>query len=165
MGKKMNANAHRAVSDNFDEGRDVAAGRADAPSGGQYTQFRRALSAATAPKWQAETLAQVTALLKMRAGWDSYRAVPVRHDAAMFALTVLENVMSASTPSPSVVPSPNGGLQLEWHINHIDLEIHVLEPYKGEVWWYDHSTGSENTYVLTADLSALRAPIDKLTVS
>jgi hypothetical protein len=166
MGKIMSANTVKAViSENFDEGQDVSTGRADAPGGGQYAQFRRALSAATAPRWQAETLARVTALLKMRAGWDSYRALPVRHDAAMFALTILENVMRSSTPSPSVIPSASGGLQLEWHVNDIDLEIHVLEPYKGEVWWYDHSTGGESTHELTADLSTLRAPISKLTVS
>jgi hypothetical protein len=157
------ANALRSTAEKFDDSGPRNLGRTAVNS--SYPQFRRALSASLDPRWQAETLARMTALLKMPAGWDSYSAVPIRHDAAMFALTILENVMRSGTPSPAVVPASDGGLQLEWHENEVDLEIHVIEPYKGEVWWRDHSTGQETSYELTADLSGLRGPIEKLSAS
>lgn len=127
-----------------------------------FQNFRRAHVAATQPKWPTQVLAKMTDLLSFQPGWDSYRALALRHDAAMFAMTVLQNVMTSGTPEPSVVPSATGGVQLEWHDAGIDLEIHVLAPYEGEVWWRDHATGAEHASDLGTDLSVLHEPISKL---
>ncbi len=114
------------------------------------------------PTWPASVQAKLTALLEFEGGWDSYKAPALKHDAAMFALVVLQNVMAPGTPEPSVVPSADGGVQLEWHTKGVDLEIHVLGPYLGEVWWCDHSTDNEHTAELGKDFSFLHEPINKL---
>ena len=49
--------------------------------------------------------------------------------------------MRPRTPVPQVVPSPVGGVQLEWHEKDIDLELHITAPYECEVWFQDHRTG------------------------
>ena len=40
-------------------------------------------------------------------------------------LTILIEVLDSQTPPPSVVPTWEGGLQVEWHRNGVDLEIEV----------------------------------------
>jgi hypothetical protein len=127
-----------------------------------YPAFRRAHQAATQPLWQMHVLAKVTALLQLEPGWDGYRAPVPQRDAAMFALEILQGVMTATTPEPSVVPSSVGGVQLEWHDSGIDLEIHVAAPYSGEIWWFDHTANREHTAPLGQDLSTLHEPIARL---
>jgi hypothetical protein len=46
----------------------------------------------------------------------------------MAMVSVLNSIMRSDTPAPSIVPSPRGHLQAEWHIGGIDLEIEVLTP-------------------------------------
>jgi hypothetical protein len=130
----------------------------------QFLNFQRAYMEATSAKWPMNVLAKLTSLLELKPGWDSYNAASPRHDAAMFAAVVLQNVMTPGTPEPSVLPSSSGGIQLEWHDKGIDLEIHVVAPYTGEVWWFDHNTGVERTEDLGTNFSFLYDPISKLSV-
>jgi hypothetical protein len=129
-----------------------------------HPRFRQTFEAVSEPKWLREVLSKLTSLLKLPAGWDSYGAPAPSWDAAMFALTVLDSVMRPSTPSPSVVPTSTGGVQLEWHINKMDIEIHVDGPYAGEFWWRDHISGKEDFGDIdSADLTALVGPIARVT--
>jgi hypothetical protein len=156
----LRANTVRTVAEDLEEGHDPTATRVTAPrESSQFANFHRAYVTALEPKWQKEVLSRMTALLRHRAGWDSYGAQAPRYDAAMFALTILQRVMRGDTPVPFIVPSHMGGVQLEWHENQIDLEIHIVEPYKGDIWWRDHATGRETLVDLSQDLSGLRAPI------
>ena len=80
----------------------------------------------------------------------------------MFALTVLTQVMLPRTPIPQIVPSPGGGVQIEWHTKGIDLEFHIAAPYEGELWFEDH-TGVTVSKLVTDDLSDLQAAVHELT--
>ncbi|MBV8193882.1 MAG: hypothetical protein JOY64_29445 [Alphaproteobacteria bacterium] len=128
-----------------------------------YPRFRQSFEAVSEPKWPREVLSKLTSLLKLTDGWDSYGARAPSWDAAMFALAVLDSVMQPSTPSPSVVPTSSGGVQLEWHVNKMDLEIHVEGPYAGDYWWRDHVSGKEDFGDIdSADLTALLEPIARV---
>ena len=87
--------------------------------------FRRAYIKSTEPKWQKAVLRKMVELMDLPSGWDSYGAMKPNREAAMFALEVLERLMHVDTPVPSIVPSHSGGIQLEWHLNQVDLEIHT----------------------------------------
>ncbi len=64
--------------------------------------------------------AAVEELGTLRDGWDSHggraptKAALTAATGALFALR---------DHAPQVVPTPNGGLQLEWHESGVDLEI------------------------------------------
>ena len=60
-------------------------------------------------------------------GWDSYGAACVDHNAIRYVLRLLLRISSANTPAPSLVPLPDGGVQIEWHTTVGDLEIEVSE--------------------------------------
>ena len=58
-------------------------------------------------------------------GWDGSGAPPVSQLAVEVALAVLEESMSDDTIPPNFVPTNDGGLQLEWHANGIDVEVYI----------------------------------------
>jgi hypothetical protein len=104
-------------------------------------------------------------LLALPEGWNSYGASRTKKDAGMFALEILKKIMRPRTPIPQVVPTAAGGIQLEWHVKGIDLEIDILEPYKCELWYRDHQSQAEPTSVeFSNDFSVLREPIGQLTI-
>ena len=55
-------------------------------------------------------------------GWESEK---IRDSALDEMLSVLSNTLDSQTPTPTIVPTWEGGLQAEWHRNGVDLEIEV----------------------------------------
>lgn len=78
------------------------------------------------PAWFSEVVRRCSQLLSLRSGWDSYGARSVDVESIIAALQVLLLTMRPRTPTPELVPTPRGTVQLEWHIQGIDLEIDVL---------------------------------------
>lgn len=58
------------------------------------------------------------------------------------ALQLLGRVMSPDSAVPSVVPRFSGGLQLEWHMLGVDLEVE-FEPDGASSAWCAHASGRE----------------------
>ncbi|MBI2960196.1 MAG: hypothetical protein HYY28_07785 [Betaproteobacteria bacterium] len=114
--------------------------------------------------WQAQIVSSIDRLLRLPENWNSYGAPRIRHDTAMFAIVVLENIMIPGTPLPSVVPTTQGGIQFEWHENDIDFEIDVIEPYHCEFTFHDERNNTPPVEgELDNELIALEEPISLLT--
>ena len=75
------------------------------------------------PAWLAAISRQVHSFLSLREGWDSYGAPPVSERATRTILAAIQSLASSSTPIPSVAPTPDGGVQVEWHERGVDLEL------------------------------------------
>lgn len=121
------------------------------------------LSNEALPDWLSPTVPRIMQLLQLSDGWDNQGASAVRPDAAQFAITLLLGALQPKTPAPQIVPLANGGLQFEWHTNNIDLELEITRPNQSHVWFEDHNSGEEYDRPISADLTALREPIDRLT--
>lgn len=75
-------------------------------------------------------------------------------------ITVLADVLTASSPAPTLVPSPQGHLQAEWHLNGRHLEVEVVDPTHIAV---DYEGPEGNwTEVISLDLRRLVRAIDRL---
>lgn len=75
-------------------------------------------------KWFTSTFDAMVALLRhspIRSPMS--RRVQLKVVASM--LTILVEILDGRAPPPSVVPAWEGGLQVEWHRNGVDLEIEV----------------------------------------
>ena len=48
--------------------------------------------------------------------------------------------MRKDLPSPSIVPTSRGGVQIEWHVKGIDLEIEVVTPHRFQASFEDAVT-------------------------
>jgi hypothetical protein len=126
-----------------------------------YPRFYEQFNAAPERKWEVEVVSSLVKYAQMPQGWDSYNAQPLRRDAGLFALEILHSVMGPRTPVPQVIPSSQGGVQLEWHEKGVDLELHIAAPYECELWFRDHQDADAQPLVLelSSDFSALKKPI------
>lgn len=100
----------------------------------------------------AETLASFLALTP---GWDSYGARPVAQSVVSVAVQMLAQLLEPGVPVPNLFPTPDGGVQAEWHINQIDLEIEFISPGRLYLTFGDLRTGEAWDGELSADLKQL----------
>lgn len=85
------------------------------------------------PKWFQPVLHEIAALPWTTNIWssDANRMQPA---AVVRMLNVLVEILTEWTPTPSIVPTWEGGVQAEWHRNGVDLEIEVSP--KGEIEYF-----------------------------
>jgi hypothetical protein len=59
-------------------------------------------------------------------------------------------------PAPQIVPGSNGDLQIEWHTETIDIELHICAPYEVQAWRLTSSTGDDGEEInLTNDFTVV----------
>lgn len=117
------------------------------------------------PAWETAVLSELQRLAHLRTGWDSYGAPPIRWDACFFALLILQSSMRGDTPLPQVVPSSVGGVQLEWHEQGLDIELHITAPYECELWYQDQRNGMQPVSEdISNDFSSIQRLIAELTL-
>jgi hypothetical protein len=104
--------------------------------------------------WRDTIEAKLEKLVRLERGWDGYSAEPVAFANAVFALRMLESVCGVGCPAPQIVPGTSGDLQLEWHLERGDLELHVKGPNDVVAWRSDSGRG-EQQLNLRADFTAV----------
>ncbi|HEU0072433.1 MAG TPA: hypothetical protein VFS30_00340 [Dehalococcoidia bacterium] len=95
------------------------------------------------PVWLESVVRGLVGLMVLPSDWDSYGACPVEPAAAETSINVLGRVMAESTPSPQIVPTVTGGVQLEWHLGGVDLEIAIRPSGDAHVLFEDLGSGEE----------------------
>lgn len=93
--------------------------------GPQHTARYTAIGATDAA-WAAKVVDRLNELLDLKANWDSYGARPIQLGHVRLACEVLAHAMRYDIPLPSIVPTNRGGIQLEWHMRGVDLEVETL---------------------------------------
>jgi hypothetical protein len=73
-------------------------------------------------EWAAVMLNQ---LLDLPDDWDGDGAAPVDVTAARSAMDFLESIADLDTLRPEILPVPSGGVQLEWLVGGVGLEVEV----------------------------------------
>ena len=103
-------------------------------------------------EWFYPTLQAIAALPWQTDNW-SFGATRTQNSAVAYMLGILIAVLDSQTPPPAVVPTWNGGVQVEWHRNGIDLEIEV-DP-EGDIEYFYKSPTEECEGLISDDLSPL----------
>lgn len=93
--------------------------------------------------WVADTLLDLARLFELEPNWNSYGAHPIAPVAVGNAMAFMVKAMAADTTRPSVIASPRGGVQFEWHRNGIDLEIEATADGTFGVLFMDEGKGCE----------------------
>jgi hypothetical protein len=75
------------------------------------------------PAWLLPTIKCGGYLLALPAGWDQQGAPTIDSAYIQVALDSLYTFMSDRSSIPQWTPTQDGGVQLDWHENGIDLEI------------------------------------------
>jgi len=95
------------------------------------------------PEWLMPVLSALSELLALATNWDSYGAPSVDPRSVASALEALSWVMRSDTIVPTVVPTVQGGVQVEWHTRGIDLEIEVSPLGRAYVYFYDRQDDAQ----------------------
>lgn len=98
-----------------------------------------------------KAIRKVADTLSLEAGWNSHRARPIESASAKRAILLLGQIMQPEIPVPAVVPRVQGGLQLEWSVNGIDLEIYIDGPDRIRFFAEDLGSGEEAEAVVDAE--------------
>ena len=115
-------------------------------------------------EWADKVKRRLTYLCGLRADWDGYKGRPTRFDTAHFAFQLLQKICSPTTPSPQLVPLSSGGLQVEWHYPHAEIELTIRAPYDVKAWVSQGEEDEEGTDLppLTTDFTSIVPYIQKL---
>lgn len=100
--------------------------------------------ALTSPPWIRNVVDRIDYLLSSInvEGWDGEGGLPLDFDTAMNCIAFLLNKALHETPAPEIIPTSQGGFQLEWHTGGSDLEV-TFEPNVHPVFFYVAPGGKE----------------------
>ena len=94
-----------------------------------YKTARLVIPNRSVPQWFAQALEKTNDLLRLPLNWDSYGAKRVDTQSALTSLQILAAaVLDVDAVPVQIVPTPQGGVQLEWHGAHGDLELCIELP-------------------------------------
>jgi len=115
-------------------------------------------------KWREPVIKRLNELVALQPGWDGYQGVAVRFENAYFTMDVLDSCCRANDPAPQIVPGTSGDLQIEWHLEKGDIELHILAPNNVHAWHANENTGDDGEELsLTTDFTAVVRWIENLT--
>jgi len=115
-------------------------------------------------RWAEPLITAAARSLALPENWDSYGAKQVRLGLVEATIKFVLIVASAypKLPAPSLVPTPDGGVQIEWHTRDIDLEIESIGAWRFIVVAVDRLLGEEWDAEVGADLRQLFAWLTRL---
>lgn len=78
------------------------------------------------PEWLAQVLRNLRELQDLPENWNSYGARCVDPRAIQIADRILRTSMTANTPTPTIIPTNQGGVDFEWETDSVFLLIRVM---------------------------------------
>jgi hypothetical protein len=117
---------------------------------------------AAGPPWLAPVVTAVGRFLQLPDNWDSYGAPVIDHEKVLFGLNLLLATLDPQSPAPTVVPTPSGSVQFEWHRQGMDIEVEVLSAGKINLYYENGATGSSEESTLTSDFRRLATVLHEL---
>lgn len=95
--------------------------------------------------------------------WDTYGSKPVDPDALRESQAFVERLLQQPIPVPSILPVPDGGVQLEWSAGAVELELE-FEPGASVAVFVcdDHEAGQQIDGELPRDGGLFRIALERL---
>ena len=93
------------------------------------------------PAWLGRAKKRLKELTQLQANWDSYDAVPVDPRIATLAEDLVEWFAVDRMPPPDLFATSDGGVQIEWHIRRVNIEIDVSPTEGTTIYFQDLNAG------------------------
>jgi hypothetical protein len=132
------------------------------PTRGKTVEFRYVDNGEPLPKWVPSVLSGVANLLTLPENWDGEGAAIIDRRVIKRALSAIEQLLPHHAPPPSIVPTSNAGLQIEWHLNSCDLEVEFVPNGTTDFYFFDSATGEEKEGLLTSTFTPLTKYLRRL---
>jgi hypothetical protein len=114
------------------------------------------------PRWFHEIQDRLWRLASLPSGWDSYASDRISARSLTSAATLLWNVMREDMPIPSIMPSPDGGVVVEWRVNNVELSVDIDADGRGEVYFEDFDTDESWEADLQSEFQKLLTTLPRL---
>lgn len=129
----------------------------------RVSSFNRVVVQAPSRDWREDVETKLQELIRLPVGWDGYRGQPVSFETANFAVRMLESILPSGAPTPQLIPGIFGDVQIEWHAEAIDIELHVRRPNSVHAWKETATTGEDGEEIeLTFDFRPILSWIKQL---
>jgi hypothetical protein len=115
-----------------------------------------------APNWLKEVVRRLNVAVAVAATEPGWR--PMTDTAVISSLRALRRVMTVDSVRPSVTPTPEGGLQFEWHEAGWDVEIEVEPDGSVETWGHHLHNGATFHGPMSAAAENLRVALKEITL-
>lgn len=93
-------------------------------------------------------------LLRLRTGWFGGHGDPIALPAIEYASEVLRLALERAAPTPTIYPTPTGGVQLELLTGTRHLELSITPDLDVEGYVLDSTTGEDDEAVLISPAAA-----------
>ncbi len=115
-----------------------------------------------APGWLTEVVRCLNIAVdaaRAEPGWQ-----PITYTAVIRSLEALRDVMSVDSARPSLTPTPEGGLQFEWHDAGWDVEIEIEPDGRVETWGQHLHNGAAFDGPFASTVDCLRVALKEITL-
>lgn len=106
-----------------------------------------------APDWFWEAVDEIVSLLTLPVGWDSHGSPAISKAIAVSSIQLLGKVARTTIQKPDVIPTSTGGVAFEWSTPDHTLEVEVIAPGRGELYYENLRTGAEDEVSFTEALA------------
>jgi len=89
-------------------------------------------------QWLPLIIERLNELVALPQGWGGPATEPPTPSVALACLEALNRFMPRAVAVPAILPTPEGGIQFEWHCGGWDLEVEFSSDGSGEFWGKDH---------------------------
>ena len=106
--------------------------------------------------------ARLTELADLEQDWDGYGAMAMSPVALNVASHLIDNLLGLPLPPPELVPVPNGGVQLEWDGETVEVDLEIRPDGTAVFVCDDNNTREEIDGVLPDDLPLFDIVLQRL---
>lgn len=93
-----------------------------------------------AAAWIRAAIGKIEDLTALAPGWDDYNAKIIDATVAVQAVRFILDHAYPTLPEPAIVPTSDGGIQIEWHRGGVDFEVAISDE-ESTVFVEDTQTG------------------------
>lgn len=113
------------------------------------------------PGWYPRAASAVAAMASLQPNWDGHGAKRIDPAAVQTALAILSRA-AVDIDEPYIVPTPGGGVQLEWHPQGVDLELEARADGKVGFLAIDQPSNREQEGELPTEAPEIAAMLSAL---
>lgn len=114
------------------------------------------------PAWLEDVVRRLSVAVAVAVSEPGWR--PITDTVLISSLRALRSVMIVDASRPSVTPTPEGGLQFEWHEAGWDIEIEVEPDGSIDTWGQHLHNGATFDGPLGATAESLRVALKEITL-
>lgn len=126
-----------------------------------YTDQNETIRVCQKHDWLPIVKRKLEFLLSMPENWNGYGELRINKNSAIAAYNVLMD-LSCIYPEPDIVPTNNGDIQAEWHMNGVDLELEFIGFSTISLYFADLNSDEEVEIELSDDVTPAYSYLTRL---